>query len=111
MYLGLARAHFLSETGQCKAFDQGADGYCRAEGCGIVVLKRLGQALDEGDRILGVIRGVEVNQCGDAKSITHPDSDTQSTLFQTLLANTKVSSDMISVVEAHGTGRSTSGGY
>ncbi|KAI1637129.1 hypothetical protein F4809DRAFT_661582 [Biscogniauxia mediterranea] len=104
MYLGLARAHFLSQTGQCKPFDEGADGYCRAEGCGVVVLKRLSQAVAEGDRILGVIRGAEVNQCGEAKSITHPDHRAQAALLKKLIQKSGVSPDSISFVEAHGTG-------
>ncbi|KAI5919289.1 hypothetical protein F4810DRAFT_511777 [Camillea tinctor] len=104
MYLGLARAHFLSQTGQCKPFDEGADGYCRAEGCGVVVLKRLSQAVAEGDHILGVIRGAEVNQCGEAKSITHPDHRAQAALLKRLIQKSGVSQDSISFVEAHGTG-------
>lgn len=105
MYLGLARAHFLSETGQCKPFDAAADGYCRSEGCGVVVLKRLSQAIAEDDRILGVIRGIEINQCGRSKSITHPDSSTQAALFRKLLKRSGISPNMVSVVEAHGTGK------
>ncbi|RYP22779.1 hypothetical protein DL765_001488 [Monosporascus sp. GIB2] len=104
MYLGLSRAHFLSSTGQCKPFDAGADGYCRGEGCGLVVLKRLSQAIEEGDHIYGVIRGTGLNQCGTSKSITHPDAETQAALFNDVLCSAKVSPDSISVVEAHGTG-------
>ncbi|KAL6711554.1 polyketide beta-ketoacyl-synthase [Coniothyrium glycines] len=104
MYLGLSRAHFLSSTGQCKPFDASADGYCRGEGCGLFVLKRLCDAVAEGDRIYGVIRGIEVNQCGNAKSITHPDATTQAKLFKSLLSKTKIDPNSISVVEAHGTG-------
>lgn len=104
MYLGLSRAHFLSPTGQCKPWDASADGYCRAEGCGLFVLKKLSDAVAEKDRIYGVIRGVEVNQCGTAKSITHPDATTQAQLFKTLLSKTKVDPNSIGVVEAHGTG-------
>ncbi|KAI1762632.1 hypothetical protein GGR53DRAFT_500984 [Hypoxylon sp. FL1150] len=104
MYIGLARAHFLNSTGQCKPFDAGADGYCRAEGCGMVVLKKLSDAIEEGDQIYGVIRGVGINQCGTAKSITHPDKETQAALFQQLLTTSNTDPDSISVVEAHGTG-------
>lgn len=104
MYLGLDRAHFLSPTGQCKAFDESADGYCRAEGCGMFVLKRLCDAVAENDQILGVIRGVHINQSGEAHSITHPHSATQQALFRRLLATTGVDPLDISVIEAHGTG-------
>ena len=104
MYLGLARAHFLSSTGQCKPFDAGADGYCRGEGCGLVVLKKLSRAIEERDHIYGVIRGTGLNQCGTAKSITHPDAGTQAGLFKQVLRSSRTTPDSIDVVEAHGTG-------
>ncbi|KAJ5645006.1 type I iterative polyketide synthase [Penicillium longicatenatum] len=104
MYLGLDRAHFLSPTGQCKPFDDSADGYCRSEGCAAFVIKKLGDAISEGDRILGVIRGTEINQSGNAHSITHPHSQTQEELFQTLLKKTQIHPHQITVVETHGTG-------
>ncbi|KAK7026520.1 hypothetical protein VNI00_015600 [Paramarasmius palmivorus] len=105
LFLGLDRAHFLSPTGQCQAFDASADGYSRSEGCGMFVLKRLSDAVAEHDNILGVIRGIEVNQSGRASSITHPHSDTQSQLFKTLLEKSGVTDPLrVSVVEAHGTG-------
>lgn len=104
MYTGLARAHFLSPSGQCKPFDAAADGYCRAEGCGMVVLKKLSSAIEENDHIYGVIRGIGVNQCGTAKSITHPDHIAQTALFNKILASSHTAPDTITVVEAHGTG-------
>lgn len=104
MYLGLARGHFLSQSGGCKPFDTAADGYCRAEGCVLFVLKRLSDAVAENDRIHGVIRDVMVNQSGNSHSITHPHSETQVNLFQRLLRQTKIHPESISVVEAHGTG-------
>lgn len=104
MYLGLDRAHFLSPTGQCKAFDESADGYCRSEGCGMFVLKRLSDAIAENDQILGVIRGVQVNQSGEAHSITHPHAATQQKLFKRLLEETGIDPLDVSVIEAHGTG-------
>lgn len=104
MYLGLDRAHFLSPTGQCKAFDKAADGYCRSEGCAAVVLKRLSDAVNENDTILGVIKGVAVNQSGQASSITHPHAPTQEELFEEVLCKAGMRHEDISVVEAHGTG-------
>ncbi|KAK8066684.1 Orsellinic acid synthase [Apiospora hydei] len=104
MYLGLDRGHFLSSTGGCKPFDASADGYCRAEGCVLFVLKRLSDAVAEGDRIHGVIRGIEMNQSGNAHSITHPHSPTQIDLFQRLLQKTNVDPGSVGVIEAHGTG-------
>lgn len=104
MFSGLSRAHFLSPTGQCKPFDESADGYCRSEGCGVVVLKKLSDAVKEGDHIYGVIRGIGVNQCGTSKSITHPDWETQAALARAVLKSSRTSSHTINVVEAHGTG-------
>ena len=104
MFIGLDRGHFLSPSGQCKPFDASADGYCRGEGCGVFVLKRLSDAIGENDRILGVIRGIEVNQSGKAQSITHPHVSTQASLFKQLLSNSGVDANSVNVVEAHGTG-------
>ena len=104
MYLGLARAHFLSPTGQCKSFDGAADGYCRAEGCGVFILKKLSDAMAESDRIHGIIRGVEMNHSGCSKSITHPDGSTQAALLERLLRKSGVGPASIDVIEAHGTG-------
>ncbi|KAG6855991.1 Type I Iterative PKS [Tephrocybe sp. NHM501043] len=104
MFLGLDRGHFLSPTGQCKSFDASADGYSRGEGCGVFVLKRLSDAIAENDRILGVIRGIEVNQSGLAHSITHPHAPTQASLFQRVLEKSNIDPHRINVVEAHGTG-------
>ncbi|KAI1746759.1 putative polyketide synthase [Xylaria castorea] len=104
MYLGLDRAHFLSPTGQCKAFDASADGYSRSEGCGMIVIKTMRDALAEGDRIHGIIKGIEVSQSGNAHSITHPHAPTQEQLFQKLLAKTTINPHQITVVETHGTG-------
>lgn len=104
MFLGLDRGHFLSPTGQCKTFDASADGYSRSEGCGIFILKRLSDAVTENDNIMGVIRGIEVNQSGFAHSITHPHVPTQTALFRSLLENSGVDANRVNVVEAHGTG-------
>lgn len=71
-YLDLAKAGFLSTTGQCKPFLNDADGYCRAEGVGLVFLKALDQALRENYQILGVVCGSASNQGGLSPSIYHP---------------------------------------
>ena len=103
MFIGLDKAHFLSSTG-CKSFDASADGYSRAEGCGIFVLKRLSDAVAENDRILGLIRGVEVNQSGMAHSITHPHGPTQESLLKRVLGRSDMDPRLINFVESHGTG-------
>lgn len=103
MFIGLDRAHFLSPTG-CKSFDASADGYSRSEGCGLFVLKRLSDAVAENDRILGVVRGVEVNQNGMAQSITRPHGSTQELLLKRVLVRSDVDPQLINFVESHGTG-------
>jgi acyl transferase domain-containing protein len=69
------KARTLSPDGRCKTFDASANGYVRGEGCGIVVLKRLSDALADGDRIHAVIRGSAVNQDGASSGITVPNKD------------------------------------
>ena len=103
-YLDLTKAGFLSPTGQCKPFDSGADGYCRAEGVGLVVLKPLSRALAEGDQIIGVIPGAATNQGGLSSSITVPHSPAQVRLYKDILSQAKMESHQVSYVEAHGTG-------
>lgn len=104
MFIGLDRAHFLSPTGGCKPFDASADGYGRAEGCGVIILKRLTDALAEGDKIHAVIKASAMNQSGLAHSITHPHYDTQINLFHQLFSKTQVSPQAVDFVEMHGTG-------
>ncbi|KAI9656849.1 MAG: Type I Iterative PKS [Bathelium mastoideum] len=104
MYLGLDRAHFLSPSGQCKAFDASADGYCRAEGCGAFVIKRVSDAIADGDRIHAIVKAVEINQSGNTHSITHPHVPTQEELFKHMFRKTRVNPHMITAVELHGTG-------
>ena len=103
-FVGLSKGRFLSPTGQCKPFDASADGYARSEGCGLFVLKLLSSAVKEDDRILGVIRGVELNQNYGSTSITRPDVESQRSLFERLCARSGVSPNHVTVVEAHGTG-------
>ena len=59
-----SQAHMMAPDGRCKAFDASADGYVRSEGCGVLVLKRLSEALADGDRVLALVRGTAVNQAG-----------------------------------------------
>ncbi|KAK4180914.1 conidial yellow pigment biosynthesis polyketide synthase [Triangularia setosa] len=103
-YLDLAKAGFLSPTGQCKPFDEKADGYCRSDGAGLLVLKRLRDALADGDMIMGVIPGIATNQGGKSCSITVPEMDAQKKLYHKVLEQGGLEKQMVSYVEAHGTG-------
>src|SRR5208283_3241923 len=69
-----SKARMLSPGGRCKTFDASADGFVRGEGCGIVVLKRLSDAVRDGDRVLAVVRGSAVNQDGRSNGITAPNA-------------------------------------
>jgi len=100
----LSRLRAISPDGRCKTFDAAADGYGRGEGCGIVVLKRLRDALAAGDPILGVIRGSAVNHDGPSAGLTVPNGPAQEKLLRKALAAAQVAPEAIDYVEAHGTG-------
>ena len=102
-YLDLAKAGFLSQTGQCKPFDAAADGYCRSEGAGLVVLKRLNQALADGDQVLGVITGASTNQGGLSPTLTVPHSAAQVQLYKNILHQAGMKPEQVSYCETHGT--------
>ncbi|KAI0593039.1 beta-ketoacyl synthase [Biscogniauxia sp. FL1348] len=104
-YQNLAAAGFLSPSGACKPFDADADGYCRGEGVGAVVLKSLDAAVAEGDHILGVIVGSAVNQNFNDNHITVPCSSSQTTAYRKAMELGGVKSESVSYVEAHGTGK------
>jgi iterative type I PKS product template protein len=104
MYDGLSRGSFLSKTGSCKTFDSGADGYCRGEGVGVVVLKRLSDAIASCDPILAVIRSSATNHSAKAVSITHPHVETQERLYRDVLSQAGFEPAEVDYVECHGTG-------
>ena len=90
MTQNLIGAGFLSPTGASKAFDADADGYCRAEGAGLVVLKPLSDAMQHGDHILGVITGIAVNQGSNCSPIFVPDGQSQHILYDKVLAKSGI---------------------
>ncbi|AKT40700.1 type I polyketide synthase [Chondromyces crocatus] len=100
----LAKTQGLSPDGRCKAFDASANGFVRGEGCGVVVLKRLSDALRDGDPIVALIRGSAVNQDGRSTGLTAPNVLSQQALLRQALENARVSPAQIGYVEAHGTG-------
>ena len=103
-YRNLAAAGFLSPTGQCKPFDACGDGYCRAEGVGLVVLKSLSTAIEENDHILGIIASSAVSQSRNRNRITVPDAESQVALHRRALHMAGLDPDDVSYIEAHGTG-------
>ncbi|MCC5615730.1 acyltransferase domain-containing protein [Nostoc sp. CHAB 5836] len=104
--IATCRARMLAADGRCKTFDAAADGFARGEGCGVVVLKRLSDAIADGDNILALIRGSAVNQDGPSSGLTVPNGVAQQALIRKALANAGVEPGQISYVEAHGTGTS-----
>jgi acyl transferase domain-containing protein len=100
----LCRSNALSADGTCKAFDSGADGYGRGEGCGIIVLKRLSDAVAQGDRIWGVVRASAVNHDGPSSGLTVPNPRAQSRLLETALRSAALDPRGIDYIEAHGVG-------
>ena len=104
LFAGLSRAQFLSKTGSCKTFDNGADGFCRGDGVASIVLKRLDDAEADNDPILGVILGTATNHSADAVSMTQPHAPAQEYLYKKILRNTSVDPLDVSYVEMHGTG-------
>ena len=104
MSVAFSQARMLSPRGQCRAFDEGADGYVRGEGCGVVVVKRLSDALADGDRICAVIRGGAINQDGRTNGLTAPSGPSQQEVVRAALDDAGVEASTVDAVEAHGTG-------
>lgn len=104
LFENFAAAHFLSSTGGSKAFSADADGYCRGEGGGLVVLKRLSDALKDNDNILGAIAGSAVNQNSNCVPITVPHTSSQGSLYERVTNQAGVTPSRVTFVEAHGTG-------
>ena len=101
-----AKAGMLAADGRCKTFCEDADGYVRAEGCGIIVLKRLSEALRDRDNVLAIIKGSAVNQDGRSNGLTAPNGPAQRDVIQRALKSAGVPPSRISYVETHGTGTS-----
>ncbi|MCJ1252097.1 hypothetical protein MMC30_009335 [Trapelia coarctata] len=104
IFAGLSRGQFLSKTGACKTWDIKADGYCRADGVGSIVMKRIDDAIADKDNILGVILATATNHSADAISITHPHAGNQAYLYESVLHSAGLDPFDISYVEMHGTG-------
>ncbi|KAL8805424.1 MAG: hypothetical protein Q9182_001990 [Xanthomendoza sp. 2 TL-2023] len=100
----LSRGQFLSKGGNCKIFDNDADGYCRGDGIGTLILKRLEDAERDNDRVLGVVLDTATNHSADAISITHPHAPTQESLFRKILHDAGVDPCDVNYIEMHGTG-------
>ncbi|MCZ8379917.1 SDR family NAD(P)-dependent oxidoreductase [Mycobacterium sp. CPCC 205372] len=101
-----SNAQMLAPDGRCKTFDAAADGYVRGEGCGVIVLKRLEDALRDGDRIRAVIRGSAINQDGASGGLTVPNGVAQQRVITDALKRAGLEPSDVGYLEAHGTGTS-----
>jgi acyl transferase domain-containing protein/NAD(P)-dependent dehydrogenase (short-subunit alcohol dehydrogenase family) len=102
--VALSKVGFASPSGHCYTFDAQADGFVRGEGCGVIVLKRLADAIRSNDRILAVIRGTAVNQDGRSTVLTAPNGQAQQAVIRQAIKNAGLIPSQISHFEAHGTG-------
>jgi acyl transferase domain-containing protein/NADPH:quinone reductase-like Zn-dependent oxidoreductase/surfactin synthase thioesterase subunit/ubiquinone/menaquinone biosynthesis C-methylase UbiE/acyl carrier protein len=102
--MGFSKGGFLSPDGHCKAFDASANGYIRSEGAGMVLLKPLSKAIEDGDQIYAVVRGSAINQDGRTGGITVPNPDAQRDVILAALDNAGLGAADVNYVEAHGTG-------
>ena len=103
-FIGFSQASMLSPDGRCKAFDASANGFVRGEGAGMVLLKRLANAIEDGDPIHGVIIGTALNQDGHTNGISLPSREAQARLVQEACAAAEIAPSQIGFIEAHGTG-------
>ncbi|MYS81514.1 type I polyketide synthase [Embleya scabrispora] len=99
-----SHGQMLASDGRCKTFDESADGYSRAEGCGMLVLKRLSDAERDHDTVHALIRGTAIGQDGDSAGLTVPHGPAQEQVIRTALAAARLTPADIQYVEAHGTG-------
>jgi acyl transferase domain-containing protein/NADPH:quinone reductase-like Zn-dependent oxidoreductase/acyl carrier protein len=102
--INFSQARMLAADGRCKTFDSRADGFVRSEGCGVIVLKRLVDAVSDRDPILAVIRGSAVNQDGRSSGLTVPNGPAQQAVIRQALTQANCDPAAIDYLEAHGTG-------
>lgn len=104
MYITHAKSGMLSPEGRCKSFDASANGYVRGEGAGVVVLKRLGDAQRDGDRVHALLRATAINHGGRANFLTAPNVQSQSEVVLTAMRRAGIGPKDIRYIETHGTG-------
>ncbi len=102
--LAMSKWGMLSPEGRCHTFDSRADGFVRGEGAGVVVLKRLTDAVRDGDRVLAVVRGSAINQDGRSNGLTAPNTIAQCDVITRALRSADVAPNTVNFIEVHGTG-------
>lgn len=104
--IALSQSRMMAPDGRCKAFSESADGFVRGEGCGMILLKRLPDAIRDRNRILAVIRGTACNQDGRSSGLTAPNGPSQEAVVSAALADAGLNPADVDYIEAHGTGTS-----
>ncbi|MEY8355389.1 SDR family NAD(P)-dependent oxidoreductase [Lachnospiraceae bacterium 54-53] len=104
LFIKCSKVGMLTAQGNCRAFDQNADGIVIGEGVGVVVLKALDKAIRDKDHIYGVIKGSGVNQDGKTNGLTAPSAASQASLEYEVYKKFGINPEKISYIEAHGTG-------
>ncbi|WP_028981302.1 SDR family NAD(P)-dependent oxidoreductase [Sporocytophaga myxococcoides] len=103
-YLVISAGQFISSDGHCQSFGEGGDGYIPGEGVGVVVLKRLSEAIKDGNHIYGVIKGSTLNHGGKTNGYSVPNPQAQASMISRAMTDANVNARQISYIEAHGTG-------
>ncbi|MEI6470615.1 MAG: type I polyketide synthase, partial [Betaproteobacteria bacterium] len=104
MHIGFSKLQAISPNGRCKTFDASANGYVRSEGCSMIVLKRLEDALQNRDHILAVVEGSAINQDGKTNGLAAPNGLAQQAVITEALQNARILPNQVQYLEAHGTG-------
>ncbi len=102
--IGFSKASMLSPSGKCFAFDSRANGYVRGEGAGMIVLKPISKAVEDGDRVYAVVRAAVINQDGHTSSMTVPGVESQAAMLREAYKQAGMTPDRVTYMEAHGTG-------
>lgn len=104
LHICFSKLQAISPDGKCKTFDASANGYVRGEGCGMVVLKRLKDAVRDGNHILALVKGSAINQDGKTNGLAAPNGNAQQAVIREALADAGIQPAAVDYVEAHGTG-------
>ena len=104
MHIAFSLAGMMAPDGRCKSFDARADGYTRGEGCVLLALQRLSDAVEQGANIYAVIRGTAINHDGTSNGVSAPNGLAQRAVIEQALAVGEIDPKSIGLIEAHGTG-------